>query len=321
MSDMAERGAIQAIPARNARRASTTLKEIRKHWTSYLFILPNLIGVLVFLAFPVVFAFYMSFTEWDVLTSPKFIGIANYTKLFTDDNLFWISLWNSTYYVILTVPASIVLGLGLAMAMNQSIRGITIFRAMLYIPVLTSAVAVAFIWRWILNSDVGLLNALLDKLHLPSTIGWLTDPHYAMISLAMMAIWKSVGYYAVIMFAALQGVPKTLHEAAQLDGAGAWRRFINITIPMIAPAILFVTVVSVIGSFQVFDQVFLITNNGGPGTSTYVYNLHLYNNAFSFFRMGYASAMAYILFAILFVITYLQLRIGRARASGAYDYE
>ena len=296
-------------------------RNVRKHWTSYLFILPNLIGVLVFLAFPVVFAFYMSFTEWDVLTSPQWIGIKNYVDLFTNDDLFWVSLRNSAYYVVLTVPASILIGLGLAMAMNQAVRGITIFRAALYIPVLTSAVAVAFIWYWIFNSDVGLLNAILDKLGLPSTIGWLTDPNVAMVSLAIMSIWKSVGYFAVILFAALQGVPKTLQEAAALDGAGPWRRFLNITIPMIAPAILFVTVVSVIGSFQVFDQVYLITNNGGPGTSTYVYNLHLYNNAFTYFKMGYASAMAYILFAILFVITYLQLRIGRARASGAYDYE
>jgi multiple sugar transport system permease protein len=297
------------------------LRNVRRNWTSYLFILPNLVGVLLFLAFPVVFAFYMSFTEWDVLTSPEWVGLRNYIDLFKNDDLFWISLRNSAYYVLLSVPASIVIGLGLAVAMNQAIRGIAIFRTMMYIPVLTSAVAVATIWRWIFNSDVGLLNAILDKLGLPSTIGWLTDPNIAMISLAIMSIWKSVGYFAVILFAALQGVPRTLHEAAALDGAGSWRRFLNITIPMIAPALLFVTVVAVIGSFQVFDQVYLISPNGGPGTSTYVYNLHLYNNAFTFFKMGYASAMAYIMFAILFVITYLQLRVGRARASGAYDYE
>ncbi len=141
-----------------------------------------------------------------------------------------------------------------------------------------------------------------------------------MISLAIIAVWKSAGYQAIILFAALQGVPKVLHEAAALDGASGWRRFLNITIPMIGPALLFVTVISVIGSFQVFDQVYLITNNGGPGTSTYVYNLHLYNEAFQFFRMGYASAMAYVLFAILFVITYLQLRVGRRRATGGYDF-
>lgn len=296
------------------------LRTLRREWIGYLFILPNLVGVLVFLAFPVVFALYMSFTDWDVLTEANFVGLDNYRTLFTDDPLFWTSLWNSTYYVLLTVPTSIVIGLGLAVAMNQAVRGITFFRAAMYIPVLTSAVAVAFIWRWIFNSDVGLLNSLLYRLGLPSTIGWLTDENWAMISLAIMAVWKSVGYYAVILFAALQGVPRSLYEAAELDGASSWRRFINITVPMIGPALLFVTVIAVIGSFQVFDQVYLITNNGGPGTSTYVYNLHLYNNAFQFFRMGYASAMAYILFAILFFITWLQLRIGRKRASGAYDY-
>lgn len=297
------------------------IKAIKKHWTSYLFILPNLIGVVLFLAFPVLFALWMSFTNYDILANEApWIGLANYRELLTEDPLFWTSLWNSTYYVLLTVPSSIIIGLGLAVAMNRSIRGITFFRAAMYVPVLTSAVAVAFIWRWILNSDVGLLNGLLSYVGLPSTIGWLTDERYSMISLAMMAIWKSVGYYAVILFAALQGVPRSLYEAAELDGAGSWRKFLNITVPMIGPALLFVTVISIIGSFQVFDQVYLITSNGGPGTSTYVYNLHLYNNAFQYFRMGYASAMAYILFAILFFITWLQLRVGRQRASGAYDY-
>ncbi len=294
---------------------------IRKYWTCYLFILPNLLGVLVFLAFPVLFALWMSFTDYDILAdSSPWIGLQNYKELLTDDPLFWTSLWNSAYYTILTVPTSIAIGLGIAVVMNRAIRGITLFRAAIYVPVLTSSVAVAFIWRWILNSDVGLLNGVLYFLHLPNTIGWLTDEHWAMISLAMMAIWKSVGYYAVILFAALQGVPKSLYEAAELDGASGWRRFVNITIPMIGPALLFVTVIAIIGSFQVFDQVYLITNNGGPGTSTYVYNLHLYNNAFQYFRMGYASAMAYILFVILFILTWIQLRVGRERASGGYDY-
>lgn len=295
------------------------LKTLKKTWVCYLFILPNLIGVLVFLAFPVVFSLYMSFHEWDVLTEPKIIGLDNYRRLWSEDDLFWTGLWNSTYYVLLTVPASIIVGLGLALAMNQAVRGIAFFRAAMYIPVLTSAVAVAFIWQWIFNTDYGLLNAILDYLRLP-TVGWLTDKSWAMISLAIIAIWKSSGYYAIILFAALQGVPRVLHEAAALDGAGSWRRFLNITIPLIGPALLFVTVISVIGSFQVFDQVYLITGNGGPGTSTYVYNLHLYNEAFQFFRMGYASALAWVLFAILFVITYLQLRIGRRRATGAYDF-
>lgn len=294
------------------------LKTLKKTWTCYLFILPNLIGVLVFLAFPVVFAFYMSLTEWDLLTPPKFIGVQNYVTMFTKDDLFWVSVRNTVYYVILTVPPSIVVGLALASAMNQAVRGIAFFRAAMYVPVLTSAVAVAFIWQWIFNPDVGVLDAILNVFGIPA-IGWLTDPHWAMPALAIMSIWKSAGYYAVILFAALQGVPKVLHEAAALDGATSWRRFLNITIPMIAPALLFVTVISVIGSFQVFDQVFLVTNNGGPGTSTYVYNLHLYNNAFQYFRMGYASAMAYFLFAVLFVITYLQIRVGRSRASG-YEF-
>ncbi|CAN5792278.1 sugar ABC transporter permease [soil metagenome] len=307
-------------PGRTLSRRRSLLAEMRRSWTSYLFILPNLIGVLLFLAFPVVFALYMSFTEWDILTSPEFVGIGNYREMFTEDPLFWVSLRNSAYYVLLTVPTTLLIALGLAMAMNQAVRGISFFRAAIYVPVLTSAVAVAFVWQWIFNYEFGLLNAFLDLLRLPS-VRWLTSSDWAMISLAIMSIWKSSGYFAVIIFAALQSVPGVLHEAAEIDGASSWNRFLNITIPMIAPALLFVTVISVIGSFQVFDQVYLVTGNGGPGTATYVYNLHLFNEGFTFFRMGYAAALAYVLFAILFVITYFQLRLGRKRASAAYEFE
>ncbi len=322
MVDRAGQGSLSGsvAPARRGPVKRSILAEIRKNWTSYLFILPNLIGVLVFLAFPVVFALYMSFTEWDILTSPEFVGLQNYREMFTDDPLFWVSLRNSAYYVLLTVPTTLLIALGLAMAMNQAVRGIAFFRAAIYVPVLTSAVAVAFVWQWIFNYDFGLLNAVLDVFNLPS-VRWLTSSSWAMISLAIMSVWKSAGYFAVILFAALQGVPKVLHEAAEIDGASAWNRFLNITIPMIAPALLFVTVISVIGSFQVFDQVYLVTGNGGPGTATYVYNLHLFNEGFTFFRMGYAAALAYVLFAILFVITFIQLRVGRQRASAAYEFE
>ncbi len=299
-------------------------KTLRKTWPAYLFILPNFLGVLVFIAFPVGFALWMSFTDYDILTSPEFVGVDNYVDLFTNDDLFWTSLKNTAYFVLLTVPTTIVIGLGLAVAMNQAVRGITAFRAALYVPVLLSTAAVAFAWQWMFNAQYGMLNAILEFVGLPS-ISWLTDENWSMPALAIISVWKNVGYFAVILFAALQGVPKVLHEAAMLDGARVGRRFWDITIPMIGPAILFVTVIAVIGSFQVFDIVFLITNQrgggvGGPGTSTYVYNVHLYNNAFRFFQMGYASAMAYILFAILFIITYLQFRVGRSRASAGYEF-
>lgn len=295
------------------------VRTLRKTWPAYLFILPNFIGVLVFLAFPVAFSLFMSFTNWDVLTPPTFAGAQNYVDMFTNDPLFWVGLRNTFYYVLLTVPTSIAVGLGIALAMNQKVRGIVLFRSAIYVPVLTSAVAIAFVWGWIFNTEFGLLNAILNFFGLPS-VGWLTDEHWAMISLAIMSVWKSMGYYAVILFAALQGVPQVLYEAAAIDGARGWQKFVYITIPMIGPALLFVTVIAIIGSFQVFDQVYLLTNNGGPGTSTYVYNLHLFNSAFRFFKMGYASAMAYILFAILFVVTYIQLRINRARASAGYEF-
>jgi multiple sugar transport system permease protein len=300
------------------------LKTFKKTWPAYLFILPNFIGVALFIAFPVVYALYMSFTEYDILTSPKFIGLRNYIDLFTNDDLFWTSVRNTGYYVLLTVPTTIILGLGIAVAMNQAVRGITAFRAALYVPVLVSTAAVAFVWQWIFNSQYGVLNAILEFFGLPS-IRWLTDERWAMPALALVSVWKNVGYYAIILFAALQGVPKVLLEAASLDGAVAWRRFKDVTIPMLDPAILFVTVIAVLNSFQVFDVVYLITAQrgagpGGPGTSTYVYNLHLFNEGFKYFRMGYASAMAYIMFAVLFVVTYIQLRVGRSRASAAYEF-
>lgn len=299
------------------------MKAIRKGWTAYLFLLPNFVGVAVFLAFPVLFALYMSFNEWSALSQPKFIGLQNYARIFTQDPLFWVSLKNTAYYTALVVPTGVVVALGIAVAMNQKIRGITLLRTSLYIPVVTSMVAVAVVWSWIFSTDLGLLNAGLNLLGLPS-VGWLTDARWAMISLAIVAVWKNMGYYAVILLAALQGVPEVLYEAAAIDGADAWRRFIHITVPMIAHALLFVTVVSIISSSQVFDLVFLMTDinqsgAGGPGTATYVYNLHLYNNAFRYFKMGYASALAYVLFAVIFVVTLLQMRLTRRFAEASYE--
>ena len=306
----------------NRKRASSrsvTLEQIRKHWTSYLFIAPSFFGVLVFIAFPVLFAALISFTEWDILRAPEFVGLGNYVELFTRDDLFWVSLKNSIVYVLLTVIAGMLASLGLALLMNQKLRGIGLFKIAMFIPVVTPAVAVAFIWGWIYNTDIGLLNAAMVALGLPK-VGWLTNPSWAMISLAILGVWKTAGYYAIIFLAALQDVPDVFYEAAAIDGATPWQKFRFITLPLITPAILFVAIIAVIGSFQVFDQVYLMTGNGGPGTSTYVYNLHLFNTAFRFFKMGSGAAMAYVLFGILFVVTYLQFRLGRKRTAESYDF-
>ncbi len=295
------------------------MKAIRKHWVAYLFILPNFAGVLVFLVFPLIFAFVTSFTKWDMLSTPEFIGLQNYITMFTKDNLFWVALKNTIVYVILVVPASLVVSLLLAVAMNLPLRGISFFRTAYFVPVITSAVAMSFVWGWIFSTDSGLLNGILRMVGLPA-IGWLTDERYALVSLSILAVWKNAGYYAVILLAGLQSIPEVLHEAAAIDGANVRQRFFWITIPMLAPALLFVAIISVINSFQVFDQVYLLTNNGGPGTATYVFNLHVFDNAFHFFEIGYASALAYVLFGILFVITYFQLRIGRSVASAGYEF-
>jgi multiple sugar transport system permease protein len=288
-----------------------------KTWTSYLFILPNIIGVLVFLAYPIIFSFYMSLTNWDFVRTPQFVGLRNYIRLFTQDALFWTSLKVTFTYVLMFVPGVMVASLVLALAMNQKLRGIKFVRSAIFIPVVTSMVAVSIVWVWLLSKDFGLINMVLRTLGLPA-IGWLTNESTALPSIAVVGIWKAMGYNAIILLAALQGVPRILYEAADIDGANNWAKFWNITLPMIAPSIVFVTITSMIGAFQVFDQAFIMTS-GGPGDATYVYNFYFYRQAFGQLRMGYASAMAYILFLVMFIATIFQLRLTRESAAAAFE--
>lgn len=273
----------------------------------YTFISPNLVAFLVFVAGPVVVGLVLSFTEWDLLSPPVFIGIDNYVKLLTNDRLFWLSIGNTLYYSLLTVPTGIVVSLALALALNQPWSGVRFYRTIYFIPVVSSSVAVALVWKWFYNSEFGVLNWLLDLVSLPPQ-RWLTSQSWAMPAVAITVIWKSMGYNMVIFLAGLQDVPRSLHEAASIDGANAWQRFWSITLPLLRPHLFFVLVVSIIGSFQAFDMVYVMTG-GGPGNATLVYNYHIWQNAFQFFKMGYASAMAYILFFLIFVITLIQVRL------------
>ena len=292
-------------------------RRLRKQWTGYLFILPNVLGVLVFLAYPILYSLYISLTRWDFVSPPTFVGLRNYVRLFTQDRLFWVSMKVTLSYVIMYVPAVLVASLVLALAMNQKLRGILFIRTSIFVPVVTSMVAVSIVWVWLLSKDFGLVNVVLRAVGLPS-IGFLTNSTTALPSIVTVGVWKAMGYNAIILFAALQGVPRLLYEAAAIDGANAWNKFRHVSLPMIAPALIFVTITSVIGAFQVFDQVFIMTG-GGPGTATYVYNFYFWQQAFGQLKMGYASAMAYILFLIMFVTAVIQLRFTREAAGAAFE--
>jgi multiple sugar transport system permease protein len=270
----------------------------------YLFLLPNILGFLVFSSVPVIATFSISLLDWDLIRAPRFVGIDNYVKLLTDDVLFRKVLWNTGYFVLGTVPAGIVLSLLLALAMNANVRGIAIFRALFFIPVISASVAVAMMWRWLYNTDFGLINVALTSIGLKA-VPWISSTAWAMPSVIIMAIWKNLGYNMVIFLAGLQSIPVHLYEAAAIDGANSYQRFRHITVPLLAPTTFFVLVISGISSFQVFDLAFVLTK-GGPGDATNTMVMYIYAQAFQFFHMGYAAAIAWVLFAIIFVVTLLQ---------------
>lgn len=272
---------------------------------AWMFIAPNVFGVVVFIAGPVVAGFLISFTEWNLLSSPRLVGLQNYREMLRDP-LAWQSLKNTLLYSLMTIPGGMVVSLLLALGVNHAFFTAKIYRTIYFVPVITSTIAVALVWKWIYNEQYGLLNFLLPEIGLPQ-VGWLTNPRVALVSVAVLSVWKSMGYYMVLFLAGLQGIPRQYHEAAAIDGAGSWRRFWDITIPLLSPTLFFVLIISVIGSFQVFDQVYVMTQ-GGPGNATLVYNYYLYQNAFQYFRMGYASALAYALFALIFGITLFQVK-------------
>jgi multiple sugar transport system permease protein len=265
----------------------------------FLFILPATLGFIVFVAGPIVASLYFSLTEFKIISAPRWIGPQNYVQLFNDP-LFWQSLKVTVLYALLSLPISLALSLGLAVLMNQKLKGIAFWRTVYYLPAVISGVAVAVLWRWILNPEFGLLNALLRYLGINGP-NWLQDPRTALPSLVMISLW-AVGGSMVIYLSGLQGIPTELYEAAEIDGATSWRRFWHVTLPLLSPVIFFNVVIGLIGAFQWFTEPFVMTR-GGPEQSTMSYMLNLYNNAFQFFKMGYASALAWVLFVIVLLLT------------------
>jgi multiple sugar transport system permease protein len=292
-----------AVAARPARRG-------RFDPAGYLFLLPSLIAFCVFIVFPVVASFYLTFTRYDILTPPQFIGLQNYVYMVTGDPIFWKVLGNTLYYSAVQVPLNIVVALGLAIALNQKLRGVVVYRTLYFIPVVSSIIAVAIVWRWVYDGDWGILNWLVSFVGIPKH-NWLFEPALAMPSVIAMNVWKNMGYNMVLFLAGLQGIPEVYYEAARIDGARGWHLFRHITLPLLSPVMLFVLVISVINSFQVFGAIYIMTK-GGPLDATNVLVYHLYFKGFQDLQMGYAAALAWVLFSFLFLVTLFQTKLSKS---------
>lgn len=275
-----------------------------RHLEGWLFASPWIIGFLLWTLGPMLASLWLSFTEWDLYSPPQWVGLRNFQDLFADE-LVWKSLTVTSIYALVSVPLHLVFGLGLAMLLNRPIRGVRIYRTLLYLPAVLSSVAVALLWRWLLSADFGLINLLLSYIGIRGP-SWLGDERWALMSLMLMSLW-GVGAGTIIYLAGLQGIPTDLYEAAEVDGAQGWDRFRHITLPMMTPVLFFQLVVGIIAALQTFTQAFIITN-GGPNNSTLFLLLYLYRNAFQYFRMGYASALAWVLFLYILVLTLIVFR-------------
>lgn len=285
--------------------------ERRRAAAGRVFVTPNVVAVGVFMVFPLGYSLYLSFHRWNLFGTPTFIGAANFRRIFTGDPLFYTAVSRTAVFTVATIVPAIAISLVVAAVLNRKLKGIGIFRSILFLPLVTSAVAMAVVWRFIFNTDGGLLNGMLGVLGI-GPVDWLNDPGWAMVALCVVSVWKGVPFSTIILLAAMQGVSDDLYEAAELDGAGEVRRFVFITIPMIRSALSFVFVISIINSVQVFDQAYVLTGGtGGPETGTYVFGIMLFENAFAFDDIGYACALAWVLFAILLVVTVIQFRLTR----------
>ncbi|WP_231975842.1 carbohydrate ABC transporter permease [Mycobacterium sp. E2462] len=279
-----------------------------------MFVAPNLFAVAVFMVFPLGFSLYMSVQNWDVFRPPKFVGLKNFHDLFTSDPLFLIAIRNTVIFTVGTVVPTVAISLVVAAVLNQKVRGMGFFRTIVFLPLAISSVVMAVVWQFVFNTDNGLLNIMLGWVGI-GPIPWLVEPRWAMASLCLVSIWRSVPFTTVILLAAMQGVPETVYEAAKIDGAGEIRQFVSITMPLIRGSISFVVVISVIHAFQAFDLVYVLTGpSGGPESGTYVLGIMLFQHAFGFLEFGYASALAWVMFAVLLVLTVLQLRLSHRRS-------
>ena len=287
--------------------STSRLQKHHARW-GFAFITPWLFGFLAFTAGPMLASFYLSFTKYD-LHSSQFVGIENYRRLFSDDPLFWKALRNTIVYAVFSVPLGVIGSLAIAILLNQEVKGQRIFRTLFYLPSLVPAVASALLWQWIFNTDNGILNTILGWFGAPA-IEWLQNERWTLPAFILMSLWGVGGGRMVIFLAGLQGISESYYEAARLDGASPWMQFRKVTLPMLSPVMFFNTILGVIGAFQVFTSAYVMTG-GGPNNASLFYALYLFRNAFEYFKLGKASALAWILFVILMALTFVQFRASK----------
>ena len=299
-------------PPASPRRRRSRLR-LRSTLIGWSFILPNFLGFALLTLVPVVTLFYMSFTNWNVFGKADWIGLANFQRLLGDGS-FRISVLNTLYYSVMHIPLTIVVSLGLALLLNNKLRGIAFFRTAAFFPYITSIVAIAVVWNLLFSPDYGPINQILRFIGFENPPGWLTSSEWAMPAVVIVSTWRDMGYYMILFLAGLQTVPRELHEAARVDGANVFQRFFNVTLPCLRPTMFFVTVMLTINSFKIFDLILVMTN-GGPGQATSVLSQFIYRKGFEESQFGYASAAAVVLFFMCILVTIVQFLWNKKRSS------
>jgi multiple sugar transport system permease protein len=281
----------------------------RDTWWAWFFLAPTILGLAVLSAGPIIASFGISLTDWDLLSPAEFVGLDNFVSLLSNDR-FLLALRNTAFFTLTSVPLGLILGLGLALALDQPIRGIAIIRTAYFLPVVTSTTAIALVWLWIYSPQGGLLNAVLGVFGIPPE-KWVSDPFWSMPSIVAMSVWQGLGTTVIIFLAGLQGIPQEYYDAAAVDGAARWARFRHVTLPLLTPTIFFTGILAFIGAFQVFDQVYVLARPGEPSRSTITLVYFIYEAGFDNFKMGLAAAASWILFLIVAVLTILYFRSQR----------
>lgn len=268
-----------------------------------LFIAPAFLGTLLFIIVPSIFSFFLSFTKWNLLSSPSFCGLQNYSSILNNP-MFYKVLWNTLFYSISISIFGVIIPLLLAVIIDKKIKGANTFKTLYFLPYITPMIIIAIVWEWLLDPQRGIINQLIFY----TQIDWLYNPHLSMYALILVSIWKNIGYNMILILTGLQGVPQSLYESSKIDGAGEIKTFLKITLPMISPMLFFVMLITMISSFQIFDLIYMMTD-GGPENSTNVLVFWLYKNAFEYFKAGEASAIAYILFLIILILSFIQWKL------------
>lgn len=293
-----------------ARRPGSSFKR-RNTLLGWSFILPNFVGFAIFTLIPVIWLFYIAFTDWNAFGKANWVGVANFTRLIGDSS-FHVALKNTLYYAVFHIPLTLAISLALALLLNSKLRGVAFFRTAAFFPYVTSIVAIAVVWNMLFSPDTGPINQFLRALGVDNPPGWTTSADWSMPAVIVVGTWREMGYYMLLFLAGLQTIPRQLYEAARMDGANAWQRFRNVTVPSLRPTTFFITVMLTIGSFKVFDLILVMTN-GGPGQSTLVLSQFIYTKGFMENQLGYASSGSIVLFLICISVTVVQFLVNKRR--------